>query len=82
MIGSVVEACTSATRSADALIEAISQAAPTDWIRPPKLEASSQSIRRERCGAGKAIAAMAEVPLYQSLHPVLASASQAQRFPA
>ena len=38
MIGSVVEACTSATMSSEAEIAVIIQAAPTDWIRPPKLE--------------------------------------------
>ena len=39
MIGSEVEACTSATMSAEPVIEVISQAAPTDWIRPPRLDA-------------------------------------------
>ena len=47
MIGSVVEACTSATMSADEEIEAIIQAAPTAWISPPKFEArlASQIVR-------------------------------------
>ena len=36
MSGSVVDACTSATMFSDWDIEAIIQAAPTDWIRPPK----------------------------------------------
>ncbi|GAA4168941.1 hypothetical protein GCM10023069_68280 [Shinella granuli] len=38
MIGSEVEACTSATMLAEEVIEAIIQAAPTDWMSPPKLE--------------------------------------------
>src|ERR1700754_3426265 len=37
MIGSEVEACTSATMSGDGAIESIIQEAPTDWIREPKL---------------------------------------------
>src|SRR5688572_11857661 len=40
MIGRVVEAWTSATRSAEVEIEVIIQAAPTPWISEPKLEAS------------------------------------------
>jgi hypothetical protein len=54
MIGSVVEACTRAMKSADAPIEVISQAAPTDWISPPKLEAklASQTARKMRCRKG------------------------------
>ena len=39
MIGSEVEACTSATMSTESEIEVISQAAPTPWISTPKLEA-------------------------------------------
>ena len=39
MIGSVVEACTSATMLAEAAIVVIIQAAPTAWISPPKFEA-------------------------------------------
>ena len=38
MIGSEVEAWTSATILAEEVIEAIIQAAPTDWMSPPKLE--------------------------------------------
>ena len=54
MIGSVVEACTRAMRSADAPIDVISQAAPTDWISPPKLEArlATQTTRKIRCRNG------------------------------
>ena len=37
-IGSATDACTSATMVADSEIESIIQEAPTDWIRPPKLE--------------------------------------------
>ncbi len=36
MTGSAIEACTSATMSADCAIEIINQAAPTDWISAPK----------------------------------------------
>ncbi len=39
MIGSVVEACTSATMLAELVIEVISQAAPTACTRPPKFDA-------------------------------------------
>ena len=39
MIGSEVEACTSATMSTESEIEVISQAAPTPWMSAPKLEA-------------------------------------------
>ena len=39
MTGSEVDACTSATRSAEPVIEVISQAAPTDWMRLPRLDA-------------------------------------------
>jgi hypothetical protein len=54
MIGSVVEACTRAMRSAEAPMEVISQAAPTDWINPPKLEArlAIQTARKMRCRKG------------------------------
>ena len=38
MMGSAVEACTSATMSGDGAIESIIQDAPTDWIRLPKFE--------------------------------------------
>src|SRR5262245_58724468 len=39
MTGSEVDAWTSETMSADPAIEVISHAAPTDWMRPPRLEA-------------------------------------------
>ena len=47
MIGSAIEACTSATMSADCAIEIINQAAPTDWISAPKLERrlANQTLR-------------------------------------
>ncbi|WP_439630175.1 hypothetical protein [Shinella sp.] len=38
MIGSEVEACTSATMLAEDEIEAIIHAAPTAWMSPPKFE--------------------------------------------
>src|SRR5262245_64979125 len=39
MTGSEVDAWTSETMSAEPAIEVISHAAPTDWMRPPRLEA-------------------------------------------
>src|SRR3546814_8327071 len=39
MIGSVVEDCTRATLCGASTSDAILQAAPTDWMRPPKFEA-------------------------------------------
>jgi hypothetical protein len=47
MIGSEIEAWTSATIPADP-IEVIIHEAPTDWIRPPKLDArlASQTARK------------------------------------
>ena len=38
IVGSVTDACTSATMSADCAIEIIIHDAPTDWISPPRLE--------------------------------------------
>src|SRR5690606_31496472 len=48
MTGSATDACTSATMSADCAIEVISQAAPTDWIMPPKLDdaLANQTLRK------------------------------------
>jgi len=45
--GSVSDACTSATMSGEPEIEIISQAAPTDWMRPPRLLSvlASQTLR-------------------------------------
>ena len=52
--GSVVEAWTSATISAEGEIEAIIQEAPTAWIRPPKFEArlANQTARKIGCCSG------------------------------
>ncbi len=52
--GSAVEAWTSATMSDDEEIEVISQAAPTPWIRPPKLEnrLAVQTARKVPCRNG------------------------------
>ena len=50
MIGSEVDAWTSATMSSEAAIEVISQAAPTDWIRPPRLEARLASHTARNTG--------------------------------
>lgn len=54
MIGSEVDACTSATMFAEEEIEVISQAAPTDWMRPPKLDArlAIQIVRKMSCLKG------------------------------
>jgi hypothetical protein len=39
MMGSVVDAWTRATMSAESAIEVIIHEAPTDWMRPPKFDA-------------------------------------------
>jgi hypothetical protein len=54
MIGSEVDACTSATMFTDCEIDVISQAAPTAWISPPKLEArlAIQMVRNVSCRKG------------------------------
>ena len=51
MIGSEVEACTSATIFTESVIDVIIQAAPTAWINPPKLEArlATQMTRNVSC---------------------------------
>ena len=55
MIGSISAVCTSATLSADDVICVIAQAAPTPWIRMPRLEtrlASQMRLKTEwRSGA-------------------------------
>src|SRR3954454_19999261 len=55
MIGSVVDACTKAIIPADAPREVISQAAPTDSIKLPKLDArlASQTARKIECRKGE-----------------------------
>src|SRR5690606_29315864 len=50
MTGSVMEAWTSATMLADGLMEVISQEAPTDWMRPPRLEAMFASHTDRKIG--------------------------------
>ncbi len=47
MIGRVVDACTRATMFSELEMEAIIQAAPTAWIRPPMFEArlANQIVR-------------------------------------
>ena len=54
MIGSVVEACTRATKSAEDVMEAIIHDAPTDWMSPPKFEArlAIQTARKMSCLSG------------------------------
>jgi len=50
MIGSINAVCTSATLSADDVICVIAQAAPTPWIRRPRLESrlASQNTPKHR----------------------------------
>ena len=50
MIGSVVEACTSATMFAEVVIVVIIQAAPTAWISPPKFEREAREPDRPEVG--------------------------------
>ena len=47
MIGRFTDACTNATMSGEPAKDSMSHAAPTDWIRPPRLEAmlASQTLR-------------------------------------
>jgi hypothetical protein len=54
MIGSEVDACTSATMFTDCEMDVMSQAAPTAWISPPKLEArlAIQMVRKMSCLKG------------------------------
>ena len=57
MIGSISAVCTSATLSADDVICVIAQAAPTPWIRRPRLESrlASQMRRNTACRSGAAM---------------------------
>ena len=57
MIGSISAVCTSATLSADDVICVIAQAAPTPWIRRPRLESrlASQIRRNTACRSGAAM---------------------------
>ena len=57
MIGSIRAVCTSATLSADDVICVIAQAAPTPWIRRPRLESrlASQIRRNTVCRSGAAM---------------------------
>ena len=54
MMGRVVEAWTRETRSAEPARDVISQAAPTDWMSPPKFEAKfdSHTARKIPCFSG------------------------------
>ncbi|GAB1582750.1 hypothetical protein PPNSA23_26930 [Phyllobacterium phragmitis] len=51
MMGKAVEACTSATIFTELEMDVIIQAAPTDWISPPKLDArlAIQMVRNMSC---------------------------------
>jgi hypothetical protein len=53
-MGRVVEAWTRETRSAEPARDVISQAAPTDWMSPPKFEAKfdSHTARKIPCFSG------------------------------
>ena len=57
MIGSISAVCTSATLSADVVICVIAQAAPTPWIRIPRLDSrlASQMRRNTECRSGAVI---------------------------
>ena len=48
--GSVVDVCTSATMSAVTAMEVIAQAAPTAWIRPPRLDTMLANQRLRNTG--------------------------------
>src|SRR6202789_4294981 len=54
--GNISAVCTSATLSADDAIWVIAQAAPTPWIRRPRLESrlASQIRRKAECRSGAA----------------------------
>ncbi len=56
-IGSVVDACTRATISADAVIDSIIQDAPTPWINPPNCEPrfAIQTLRKIACLNGASV---------------------------
>ena len=62
MIGSISAVCTSATLSADDVICVIAQAAPTPWIRIPRLETrlASQMRRNTACRSGAAMPSVAK----------------------
>ena len=57
MIGSISAVCTSATLLADDVICVIAQAAPTPWIRSPRLDnrLASQMRRNTECRSGAVI---------------------------
>jgi hypothetical protein len=57
MIGNINAVCTSATLSADDAICVIAQAAPTPWIRIPRLDSrlASQMRRNTECRSGAVI---------------------------
>ena len=61
--GSINAVCTSATLSADGVICVIAQAAPTPWIRMPRLESrlASQMRRNTMCRSGAVMPSAATV---------------------
>jgi len=50
MIGSVVDACTSAIIRGDAASDVIIHDAPTDWINPPKFDAIDATQMARKIG--------------------------------
>src|SRR6201994_3957475 len=62
-IGSISAVCTSATLSADDVIWVMAQAAPTPWIRMPRLESrlASQMRRKIECRRGAVMPSAAKV---------------------
>src|SRR6202022_4496429 len=63
MIGSISAVCTSATLSADDVIWVMAQAAPTPWIKSPRLESrlASQMRRNTTCRSGAATLSAANI---------------------
>ena len=61
--GNISAVCTSATLSADEAICVIAQAAPTPWIRMPRLESrlASQMRRKIECRNGAVMPSAAKV---------------------
>ena len=69
MIGSIRAVCTSATLSADDVICVIAQAAPTPWIRRPRLESrlASQMRRNTGCRSGAVTPSAANIDRFGCL---------------
>src|SRR5690554_2038550 len=65
MMGSVVDACTSATMLCESVSVVIIQPAPTDWTNPPRLETSvaSHSSRNVSCLKGASSDGLSDISL-------------------